>query len=88
MRSGTGVRRRSSSDLAVVRGGGVLTVRDDGCGFEVASRSQSGLGLRIMKYRAKMIGGSLEVESSPDAGTLIRCQFPVADRVVEAENAS
>ncbi len=56
--------------LAVVKGGGVLTVRDDGCGFEVASRSQSGLGLRIMNYRAKMIGGSLEVESSPSARNL------------------
>ena len=74
--------------LAVVKGGGVLTVRDDGCGFEVASRNQSGLGLRIMNYRAKMIGGSLEVESSPAAGTLVRCQFPIADRAVEAENAS
>ena len=36
--------------LAVVKGGGVLTVRDDGCGFEVVSRSKSGLGLRIMNY--------------------------------------
>ena len=74
--------------LTVVKRGGVLTVRDDGSGFEVASRNQSGLGLRIMNYRAKMIGGSLEVESSPAAGTLIRCQFPIADRAVEAENAS
>lgn len=74
--------------LNVVNGGGVLTVRDDGCGFEVASRSQSGLGLRIMNYRAKMIGGTVEVESSPGAGTLVRCDFPVLDRPVEAENAS
>jgi len=64
--------------LAVVNGGAVLTVRDDGCGFEVGSQRESGLGLRIMSYRAKMIGGSLSVESSPGAGTLVRCSFPIA----------
>jgi PAS domain S-box-containing protein len=74
--------------LNVVNGDGVLTVRDDGCGFEVAARSQSGLGLRIMNYRAQIIGGSVVVESSPGAGTLVRCDFPVLERPVEAENAS
>jgi PAS domain S-box-containing protein len=64
--------------LAVVKGGGVLTVRDDGSGFDVVSRSQSGLGLRIMDYRAKMIGGSLSVQSSPNGGTMVRCSFPIA----------
>ena len=63
--------------LAVVKGGGVLTVRDDGCGFEVGSEGQSGLGLRIMNYRAKMIGGSLSVESSSNGGTMVRCLFPL-----------
>jgi PAS domain S-box-containing protein len=66
--------------LALVKGGGVLTIRDDGSGFDVVSRSQSGLGLRIMSYRAKMIGGSLSVESSRDCGTVVRCLFPIEDR--------
>lgn len=69
--------------LAVVKGGGVLTIRDNGCGFEVVSRSKSGLGLRIMNYRAKMIGGSLHVESSVNGGTLVRCSFPI-----EAQNGA
>ncbi len=63
--------------LAVVKGGGVLTVRDDGCGFDVVTRSQSGLGLRIMNYRAKMIGGSLNIQSSVNGGTVVRCLFPI-----------
>ncbi|MEP6537952.1 MAG: PAS domain S-box protein, partial [Bryobacteraceae bacterium] len=64
--------------LAVIKGGGVLTVQDDGCGFEVGSRGQTGLGLRIMNYRAKMIGGSLSVNSSPNVGgTLVLCLFPI-----------
>jgi PAS domain S-box-containing protein len=64
--------------LAVVTGGGVLTIRDDGCGFDAERQGQPGLGLRIMSYRAKMIGGSLSVQSSPGGGTLIRCMFPMA----------
>jgi len=63
--------------LAVVKGGGVLTIGDDGCGFEVVSRSKSGLGLRIMNYRAKMMGGSLGVQSSLNGGTVVRCMFPI-----------
>jgi two-component system CheB/CheR fusion protein len=65
--------------LAVVKGGGVLTVRDDGCGFEVVPRSKSGLGLHIMNYRAKMIGGSLGIESSLGGGTVVRCWFPIEE---------
>jgi PAS domain S-box-containing protein len=67
--------------LAVVKGGGVLTIRDDGCGFEVGSKKKSGLGLRIMNYRAKMIGGSLSVESSAEGGTQVRCSFPIIDHM-------
>jgi two-component system CheB/CheR fusion protein len=72
-----GRARNITIGLAMVKGGGVLTVGDDGCGFEVVSRSQSGLGLRIMNYRAKMIGGSLSVESSLNGGTVVRCLFPI-----------
>jgi signal transduction histidine kinase len=63
--------------LAVVKGGGVLTIRDNGRGFAVVPKSGSGLGLRIMNYRAKMIGGSLSVQSSRDGGTVVRCSFPI-----------
>jgi PAS domain S-box-containing protein len=63
--------------LAVVKGGGVLTVRDDGCGFEVVPNIQPGLGLRIMSYRAKMINGSLNVQSARNGGTVVRCLFPI-----------
>ena len=72
--------------LAAVKGGGVLTIRDDGCGFDVVPRSESGLGMRIMSYRAKMIGGSLNVQSSL-SGTIVRCSFPIGDRSSEAFHA-
>jgi PAS domain S-box-containing protein len=67
--------------LAVVKGGGVLTIRDDGCGFDAVPKGQAGLGLRIMNYRAKMISGSLSVQSSANGGTVVRCMFPISDRL-------
>jgi len=63
--------------LTAVKGTGTLTVRDDGCGFEPVAGSPSGLGLRIMNYRAKMIGGSLDVQSAPGRGTAVTCLFPI-----------
>ena len=74
--------------LAVVKGGGVLTVRDDGCGFDAASKSQTGLGLRIMSYRAKMIGGSLSLHSASHDGTMVRCFFPLVDHSLDSPDAA
>ena len=81
-----GHARNIAIGLAVVMGGGVLTVRDDGSGFEVVPKRETGLGLRIMNYRAKMIGGSLSVQSRPNGGTVVKCLFPITDRVCEEQD--
>lgn len=53
-----------------------LTITDDGCGFDprhpalAASR-----GLRLLKYRAGMIGGILSITTHPGRGTRVSCQF-------------
>ena len=39
--------------------------------------STAGLGLRIMSYRANMVGGSLDVRAASHGGTLICCRFPL-----------
>jgi signal transduction histidine kinase len=72
--------------LAVVNGGGALTIRDDGRGFDGVPKSKPGLGLRIMSYRAKMISGSLSVESSLNGGTVVQCSFPMAVPASELRN--
>ena len=82
-----GRARSITIGLAVVKGGGVVTIRDDGCGFEAIPESQPGLGLRIMNYRAKMINGSLSVQSSPNGGTVVRCFFPIDEPQAEARHA-
>ena len=43
-------------------------------------KNESGLGMRIMNYRAKMISGSLSVESTVNRGTVVRCSFPLEGR--------
>jgi two-component system CheB/CheR fusion protein len=73
--------------LATVKGGGALTIRDDGAGFDVPG-NPSGLGLRTMNYRAKMIGGSLNVQSSINGGTVVRCLFPIPGRLAEEQDAT
>jgi PAS domain S-box-containing protein len=53
-----------------------LRVQDDGIGFDLAG-DRRGLGLRGMQERAALLGGSVEVESQPGAGTTITAHFPV-----------
>ena len=83
-----GHARNITIGLAIVKGGGVLTVRDDGCGFDLVRKSGSGLGMRIMNYRAKLIGGSLSMQSAAKGGTVVRCHFPISDRQPEVKNAT
>ena len=49
-----------------------LTIKDDGVGIPKDFNFNDGLGLKIMKYRANIIGGSLNVGSNDD-GTTVSC---------------
>jgi PAS domain S-box-containing protein len=55
---------------------GLLRIEDDGSGFSPASLQSKGLGLRIMRYRAQMMAGSLRVDSARGRGTTVSCWFP------------
>lgn len=52
-----------------------LSIRDNGIGLPDNLQRNTGLGLQIMNYRAKMIGGALQVEPSPEGGTIVACQL-------------
>jgi PAS domain S-box-containing protein len=54
----------------------MLTVQDDGKGFDASVNGQ-GMGLRIMRYRAQCIGGSCEVHAGPSQGTIVHCRVPL-----------
>jgi signal transduction histidine kinase len=51
---------------------GYLEVTDDGRGIPDNQKDYEGMGLKIMKYRAKLLGGLLEIDSPEDHGTRIR----------------
>jgi two-component system, NarL family, sensor histidine kinase DegS len=58
----------------------VLTVRDDGRGFDigaVAARGRRNFGLQFMQERAELIGAHFEVHSQPDNGTIVRLAIPM-----------
>src|SRR5438128_951718 len=71
-----GRARKVQIDLAVDGDNMVLTVRDDGKGFD-GSVASNGMGLRIMRYRAQCIGGSCEVQSNRVEGTIVTCCVPL-----------
>jgi ligand-binding sensor domain-containing protein len=68
--------RQVQVGLAVADGRLVLSVADDGTGFESEAGS-SGHGLRSMKRRAEGLGGTLDVKSAPGTGTRLRLAVPV-----------
>ncbi len=55
-------------------GKSVLTIRDDGTGFDMAmlNKKNDRLGLKGMRERAEMLNASLDIDSQPDQGTLIQ----------------
>jgi two-component system CheB/CheR fusion protein len=57
----------------------VLIVEDDGAGFDVEEKAETheGLGLLGMRERAALVGGTLEIESAPGAGTTVFARVPL-----------
>ena len=53
----------------------IMTIDDNGVGFNPEAASPENLGLIIMKERAKMIGASLNLDSYPGKGTKITISY-------------
>jgi signal transduction histidine kinase len=59
-----------------------LTITDDGSGLPENARHGEGMGLRIMAYRAGMIGATFNIERMPDSGTRVTCKLPLLNSAV------
>lgn len=55
----------------------VVAIGNDGVPFSAAPAANSGLGLRIMKYRADVIGAALEVGFEREGSTVVTCTLPI-----------
>lgn len=56
------------------KGAVVLSIRDDGIGLP-PRQTLRGTGLRIMQYRANLIGAQLKIDSQPGKGVAITCRL-------------
>ncbi|MDQ3744204.1 MAG: PAS domain S-box protein [Acidobacteriota bacterium] len=74
--------RASRVDVLLERRGDhvALIVEDDGVGFDPNDKAGAdrGLGLLGMGERARLIGGTLEIESAPGGGTTVFARVPVS----------
>jgi two-component system NarL family sensor kinase len=63
-------------DVSVSRENGLamLTVHDDGGGFDPSSRPEGHFGLRVLRDLARERGGDVRIESSPGGGTTVRVE--------------
>lgn len=63
-------------DIGLMYDDNVVTIiiRDNGTGMSGKESSQ-GMGLKIMRFRAQMIGADLSIESNRDEGTMVTLSF-------------
>jgi len=64
--------------LTAASGHIVLMVEDDGIGFREESVRKESMGLRVMHYRARSIGGTLLIQPGRTCGTVLACSVPAA----------
>jgi PAS domain S-box-containing protein len=58
--------------------GGILKIENNGAGFPERHNGSDGIGLRVMDYRAGLIGGELQVQNRRGGGVCVICRFPAS----------
>lgn len=53
----------------------IFAATDDGRGIDLEAHGE-GMGLEIMRYRTRMLGGLLDIRPLPRGGTRLRCVMP------------
>lgn len=75
------VRHGKATEITVLlegaAGRGELIVEDNGSGIAPEATQKGGMGLRIMRYRAGVIGGELRIERGREGGTVVECRFTI-----------
>lgn len=55
----------------------LITIEDDGIGFDISKAMKKGNGLKNIKYRVEVLNGEVNFDSSPGSGTLISAEIPL-----------
>jgi PAS domain S-box-containing protein len=62
--------------LATAEGTLTLSIEDNGRGFDERNASSNGMGMKLMRYRAQMLGGDLTIINNKTGGVVVRCTCP------------
>jgi signal transduction histidine kinase len=74
------VRHAGASEVRIrisLRDRLLITIRDDGRGFDPGIVRPGGFGLRSMRSRAAELGGSVQIRSHPGDGTVVLVEIPL-----------
>lgn len=76
-------------ELAVTDAQAILTIRDDGVGFDdELARRAGGLGLVSMEERVRMLDGQLRIQSKIGVGTELRASIPTKSAIKSSVESS
>ncbi|MGO2110515.1 MAG: sensor histidine kinase [Pseudoclavibacter sp.] len=64
-----------------------LSIADDGRGFDADSVPGSGFGLPGLRERARLLDGTVEIDSAPDRGSIVTITLPLPDARARRSNA-
>lgn len=73
------ILRKNSERLALI-------VRDDGHGLKKDPDSAEGIGVKIMRYRARFIGGRMSIVPRHEGGVLVMCTVPLLSRAADCHD--
>ncbi|PQO43926.1 PAS domain S-box protein [Blastopirellula marina] len=62
-----------------------MEIRDNGCGLGAKPISNLGTGLKIMQYRAGLMGGVFQIAPGPRGGTLVSCTVSTQSSFADEE---
>ncbi|MBX2815848.1 MAG: tetratricopeptide repeat protein [Saprospiraceae bacterium] len=65
-----------------------IAVADDGRGFDVNLIEQGGLGLVSLRSRVKYLGGTLDIRSGPEDGSIISFDVPIQELAESTEHTA
>ncbi len=65
----------------------VMEITDDGKGIDPAKLRADSMGLRIMDYRARLIGAFLKIGPGEEGGTTVRCRVATVPEVTVADES-
>jgi PAS domain S-box-containing protein len=81
--------RASQIKIELLKASEIITlmVQNDGLAVSKTRSCSKGIGLRIMRYRARLIGGSLTLHSDAERGTMLVCAFHPPGTLLEPSSS-